>query len=102
MQISDKILTPYDAVEIRTANKPKKFHFDKNKRRELTEKEKRAKKLKWLRKLYKDAKNAEILGENPDALQSEAKKPDMKALEQLYDNPFDDKRLMELKDSEFD
>jgi hypothetical protein len=50
-------------VELRTANKPKKFHFDKKKRRELTQKEKREKKLKWLRKLYKDAKNAEILGE---------------------------------------
>lgn len=55
-------------MELRTANKPKKFHFDKNKRRALTEQEKRAKKLKWLRKLYKDAKNAEILGENPDAV----------------------------------
>lgn len=34
--ISDKILTPYDAVELRTANKPKKFHFNKAKRKELT------------------------------------------------------------------
>jgi hypothetical protein len=61
--ISDKILTPYDAVELRTSNKPTKFHFDKTKRKDLTAKEKRVKKLKWLRKLYKDAKNAEILGE---------------------------------------
>ena len=43
-----------------TANKPKKFHFDKLKRKELTAKDKRARKLKWLRKLYKDAKDAEI------------------------------------------
>jgi len=56
-------LTPYDAVELRTANLPKKFHFDKVKRKEMTAKEKRIKKLKWLRKLYKDAKNAEIIGE---------------------------------------
>lgn len=41
IQISDKILTPYDAVELRTANKPKKFHFDKTKRKEMTAKEKR-------------------------------------------------------------
>lgn len=68
LQISDKILTPYDAVELRTANKPKKFHFDKKKRKEMTAQEKRAKKLKWLRKLYKDAKTAEILGDSPDIL----------------------------------
>ena len=34
--ISDKILTPYDAVELRSANKAKKFHFNKLKRKELT------------------------------------------------------------------
>lgn len=32
----------------------------------MTAKDKRTKKLKWLRKLYKDAKNAEILGDTPD------------------------------------
>ena len=63
--ISDKILTPYDPVELRTANKPKPFHFSKLKRKELTAKEKRNKKIKWLRKLYRDAKNAEILGDQP-------------------------------------
>jgi hypothetical protein len=30
---------------------------------ELTAQEKRSKKLKWLRKLYKDAKNAELIQE---------------------------------------
>lgn len=29
IQISDKILTPYDSVEIRTSNKPQQFHFSK-------------------------------------------------------------------------
>eukprot|EP00347_Sterkiella_histriomuscorum_P006593 403352176 len=103
--ISDKILTPYDAVELRTANKPKKFHFDKKKRKEMTAQDKRAKKLKWLRKLYKDAKNAEILQDAPEILQQTgggAKKADANALEQLYDNPFDDKRFMQLDDGDFD
>ena len=50
-------------MELRTSNQPKKFHFDKMKRKELTAKDKRVKKLKWLRKLYKDAKNAEIIAE---------------------------------------
>ena len=52
-------------MELRTSNKPKKFHFDKKKRMELTAQEKRSKKLKWLRKLYKDAKNAELIQEQP-------------------------------------
>ncbi len=68
--ISDKILTPYDPVELRTSNKPKMFHFDKKKRMELTAKEKRVKKLKWLRKLYKDAKNAELIQEQPQITQN--------------------------------
>ena len=50
-------------MELRTSNKPKKFHFDKNKRKEMTLKDKRVKKLKWLRKLYKDAKNAELVND---------------------------------------
>lgn len=98
-QISDKILTPYDAVELRTANKPKKFHFDKQKRKELTAQEKRAKKIKWLRKLYKDAKNQEIMNDQPNIL---LEKKDMKALEQLYDNPFDNDKLMKLGDQDFE
>ena len=57
------------------------------------------KKLKWLRKLYKDAKNAEILGEQPNALDD---RKDAKALENLYENPFDDKRFLQLKDHEFE
>jgi hypothetical protein len=36
----------------------------------MTAKDKRVKKLKWLRKLYKDAKNAEIINEQPELIQS--------------------------------
>lgn len=95
--ISDKILTPYDAVELRTSNKPTKFHFDKTKRKELTAKEKRVKKLKWLRKLYKDAKNAEILGDQPVV-----QNIDKQEIERMYTNPFDDKRFMGLNDMQFE
>jgi len=35
-------------------------------RRALTEKAKRDKKVKWLRKLYRDAKNAELVAEQGD------------------------------------
>ena len=65
----------------------------------MTAKDKRSKKLKWLRKLYKDAKNAEILGEQPEILEN---KEDLQVLEQLYENPFDDKKFMELDDIEFE
>jgi hypothetical protein len=61
--INDKTLTPYDPVEIRTANKTKKFHWDPKIRRELTARDKRSRKIVWLRKLYRDAKNAELVQE---------------------------------------
>lgn len=74
----------------------KKYHFNKLKRKELTAQEKRAKKLKWLRKLYRDAKNAE--------LNQEVQEPGKagKEVEQLYENPFDDNRFLELGDPDFD
>lgn len=40
------------------------------------------------------------MGEAPDVF--EGKKADMKALEQLYENPFDDQRFMDLNDGEFE
>ena len=73
-------------MEIATANRRKKYHFDKMKRRELNAQEKREKKLKWLRKLYRDAKNAEILAEH-ETLQNQK-------LEDLYNNPFDEERFL--------
>lgn len=54
--------------------------------------------MKWLRKLYKDAKNAELIQEQPQI----ANTIDKNALEQLYENPFDDKKFMQLQDEDFD
>ena len=59
--INDKTLSPFDQVEIDTQSKKKPFHFDVAKRRALTEREKRLRKIRWLRKLYRDAKNAEMV-----------------------------------------
>ena len=61
--INDKMLTPFDQIEIDTANKSKPFHFDPKKRKALTEREKRLRKIRWLRKLYRDAKNADLVQE---------------------------------------
>ena len=93
--ISDKILSPFDNVEIRTAKARKKFHRDLMKRKELSAAEKRRRKLKWLKKLYKDAKNAELIQEN-DNLKHE---PD---IENLYSNPFEEERFMEYEPEVFD
>jgi hypothetical protein len=93
--ISDKILTPFDTVEIRTAQARKKFHHDLMKRKELSAAEKRKRKLKWLKKLYKDAKNAELIQEN-DQLKNEPN------LEELYSNPFDEKRFLQYDNDAFD
>lgn len=86
--ISDKILTPFDTVEIKTAERRKKFHHDLIKRRKLTAAEKRKRKLKWLRRLYKDAKNAELIQEN-DTYKNEPN------LEGMYSNPFEEKRFLQ-------
>jgi hypothetical protein len=65
------------------------------KRKELTAAEKRKRKLKWLRKLYKDAKNAELIQED-DNLKHESN------IDNLYSNPFEEKRFEEYGNNEFD
>ena len=72
-----------------------KFHHELLKRKELTAAEKRKRKLKWLRKLYKDAKNAELIQDN-DILKNDPN------IEKMYSNPFDEQRFIEYDDSEFD
>eukprot|EP00360_Condylostoma_magnum_P000322 CAMPEP_0168315922 /NCGR_PEP_ID=MMETSP0210-20121227/13275_1 /TAXON_ID=40633 /ORGANISM="Condylostoma magnum, Strain COL2" /LENGTH=56 /DNA_ID=CAMNT_0008292663 /DNA_START=497 /DNA_END=667 /DNA_ORIENTATION=- len=54
---------PFDKVELQSASKPVTFHYDKLKRKELTAKQRRQKKLRWLRKLYADAKKQEEMEE---------------------------------------
>lgn len=93
--ISDKILTPFDSVEIETSNKPKKFHFDPKVRKALNAQQKRQRKIRWLRKLYRDAKNAELINEQGDNIaQSVVESTKFhKLLEEQYDNPFDHKKF---------
>lgn len=93
--ISDKILSPFDTVEIRTSKARKKFHRDLMKRKELSYQTKRQRKLKWLRKLYKDAKNAELIAEN-DNLKHEPE------IENMYSNPFEEQRFLEYDNDNFD
>lgn len=52
-----------------------------------------------MRKLYKDAKNAELAGDSPKGVED---KKDQNALEKLYLNPFDDSKLKELDDNQFE
>jgi hypothetical protein len=48
--------------------KLKPFHYSRAVRAKETAAQKRAKKLKWLRQLYRDAKNAEIIQEQGEAI----------------------------------
>ena len=55
-------------VELETKEKVKEFHFKPDLRRKANAKEKRSRKIRWLRKLYRDAKNAELINEQGDAV----------------------------------
>lgn len=90
--INDKALTPFDQIEADTKEKKRPFHFDPRKRKALTDREKRLRKIRWLRKLYRDAKNAELVQEQAgqQAANVEINNKVAKELEKLYDNPFDD------------
>ena len=69
----------------------------------MTEREKRLRKIRWLRKLYRDAKNAELVQEqNGENENIDINNKMAKELEKLYDNPFDDENLPEMKDNDFD
>ena len=70
--ISDKILTPHDKVEIQTREKAKEYHFKPDLRKKANAKERRQRKIRWLRKLYRDAKNAELINEQGDAVNQAA------------------------------
>ena len=102
--ISDKVLTPQDRVEIESNKKAKAFHFNPILRQKQTAKQKRNRKIRWLRKLYRDAKNAELINEqgdqvNPATVDSQRFQ---KQLEQLYENPFDDEKFLNMEDDQFD
>ena len=70
--ISDKILTPGDKVELESNEKAKRFHFMPHLRKKETAQQRRNRKIKWLRKLYRDAKNAELIAEQGDTVNQAA------------------------------
>jgi hypothetical protein len=101
--INDKILTPYDQIEADTSKKTKLFHFDPVKRKKLTDRAKRLRKIRWLRKLYRDAKNADLIQEqNGENTNIEINEKMARELEKHYENPFDDENLVEMGGNEFD
>ena len=55
-------------MEIESSAKPKTFHFEPNLRKKLTAQQRRNRKIRWLRKLYRDAKNAELIAEQGDTV----------------------------------
>ena len=59
-------------MELDTKEKSKEFHFKPELRKKATAKQKRQRKIRWLRKLYRDAKNAELINEQGDAVNQAA------------------------------
>lgn len=57
-----------------------------------------------MRKLYRDAKNAELINEQGDSIAQTAVDSArfQKQLEQLYENPFDDKKFDDLPEDAFE
>lgn len=109
--ITDNIIMPFDKVELQTASKPVTYHYDKQKRKELTAKQKRAKKLRWLRKLYSDAKKQEeeIIKETHEIDKDTTidhlftvSKEEAKESKTDDDNPFSNKQLLELNEDDFE
>ena len=97
-------MTPGDKVELESSEKPKAFHFKPTLRKEATAKERRNRKIRWLRKLYRDAKNAELIAEQGDTVNQAAVESArfQKQLETLYENPFDDQKYTVMQDDDFD
>jgi len=91
--ISDKIITPYDAVELETKSKKVEYHSNKYKRKELSQRQKRLQKLRWLKKLYRDAKYAESQDgaeEDDDQSQADSENPlEHEAFEFMDSEEFD-------------
>lgn len=127
--ITDNILAPFDAVELRTASKPVVYHYSKLKRREMVAMEKRKRKINWLKKLYSDAKKTEeaelmeklnegqagedITIENIGSIDNYEGEDDLsdrmgntaRTLEKLLaadDNPFNDEKLLEMDPNQFE
>lgn len=99
--ITDNVLAPFDSVESATAKKARTYHFDKKKRAEMTAVERRKKKLKWLKKLYFDAKRSD------DAEVEKARLIEGGLTKQPTDekgdgNPFSNPVLLEMQEGDFE
>lgn len=96
--ITDNVLAPFDSVESATAKKAHTYHFDRKKRAEITAVERRKKKLKWLKKLYFDAKRSDDAeAEKVRLLEGNPPKPT-----DQEENPFSNPVLLQLPEDKFE
>jgi IQ calmodulin-binding motif len=96
--ITENIIIPFDKVELQTSNKPVPFHHDKNKRREAKIKQKRKKKIVWLKKLYNEGKKIEEMELQHEVIK---KIPEFEENGEVDPkNPFDDEKLLDLNEDE--
>ena len=98
--ITENLIMPFDKVELQTSNKPVPFHHDKQKRREAQNKQKRKKKIKWLKKLYDEGKKIEEMEAQHEVIKN------IPEFEESGDidpkNPFDNDKLLDLNEKELD
>eukprot|EP01016_Furgasonia_blochmanni_P033424 TRINITY_DN3495_c0_g1_i2.p1 TRINITY_DN3495_c0_g1~~TRINITY_DN3495_c0_g1_i2.p1 ORF type:complete len:219 (-),score=49.07 TRINITY_DN3495_c0_g1_i2:168-764(-) len=93
--INHKMLAKDDFVEIISANKIKYYHHKKEKRQLKDMKKKRINKLRWLQKLYKDAKTEELKKIKEEGEDDSESVPD-------EDNPFESEDFLEYDEDKFD
>ena len=96
--ITENIVVPYDKIEIQTSNKPVQFHYDKQKRREGKLKNKRKRKIKWLKQLYDEGKKIEEMEDQHEVIRNITEFDENGEVDPK--NPFDDERLMDLNEEE--
>lgn len=98
--ITENIIAPFDKVEMQTAIKPVPFHHDKAKRKELKMKDRRKRKIKWLKKLYDEGKKIEEMEGQHEVIRNIPEFEEEEDGEVDPKNPFDDDKLLDLNEEE--
>eukprot|EP00358_Blepharisma_japonicum_P002374 CAMPEP_0202952152 /NCGR_PEP_ID=MMETSP1395-20130829/36365_1 /ASSEMBLY_ACC=CAM_ASM_000871 /TAXON_ID=5961 /ORGANISM="Blepharisma japonicum, Strain Stock R1072" /LENGTH=111 /DNA_ID=CAMNT_0049661443 /DNA_START=505 /DNA_END=837 /DNA_ORIENTATION=- len=89
---------PFDRVELHSSNKPAVFHHDKLVRRELVAKQKRKRKIKWLKELYAEGRKIEEM-EKEQEIENKSR---IDVEEEEDEDPFREEKLLDLNEDDFD
>jgi len=98
--IIDNLLVPFDKVELKTSSKPAPFHHDRSYRQKIQKKNRRKRKIKWLKQLYEEGKNLQEI-ESQEVVVKEVPSFD-ESIENLEQLPFEDPSLLDLSEEDFE